>query len=136
MEVGNDPGWSHVPVKSPLEHRTGLPVWVENDVRAATMAEYHYTNAGERAPQCLLYVSVTEGVGVGIVFHGNVYAGPSMAAGEFGRAVMVGSWQIRPFQIVQAIQEITIIDAVFVFIEKKEHRSGSRTGEIICLVKT
>jgi predicted NBD/HSP70 family sugar kinase len=88
VEVGNDPGWSHVPVKAPLEERTSLPVWVENDVRAATLAEYHYTNAGEHAPQCLLYVSVTEGVGVGIVFHGDVYAGPSMAAGEFGQMVI------------------------------------------------
>jgi predicted NBD/HSP70 family sugar kinase len=93
VEVGNDPGWNHVAVKASLEECTRMPVWVENDVRAATLAEYHYTNAGEHAPQCLLYVSVTEGVGVGIVFHGNVYAGPSMAAGEFGQMVIadVGS---------------------------------------------
>lgn len=88
VEVGNDPGWSHVPVKTILTERTALPVCVENDVRAATLAEYHYTNAGEHAPQCLLYVNVTEGVGVGIVFNGAVYAGPSMAAGEFGQMVI------------------------------------------------
>lgn len=88
VEVGSDPGWNHVAVQQPVEQGTGLPVWVENDVRAATMAEYHYTNAGEHAPQCLLYVSVNEGVGVGIVFQGQVYAGPSMAAGEFGQMVI------------------------------------------------
>jgi predicted NBD/HSP70 family sugar kinase len=88
VEVGNDPGWNHVALREPLEASTSLPVCVENDVRAATLAEYHYTNAGEQAPQCLLYVSVNEGVGVGIVLHGQVYAGPSMSAGEFGQMVI------------------------------------------------
>lgn len=88
VELGNAPGWTQIPVKASLEKSTSLPVWVENDVRAATLAEYHYTNAGEHASQCLLYVSVNEGVGVGIVFHGEVYAGPSMAAGEFGQMVI------------------------------------------------
>ncbi len=88
VELGNDPGWKNVAVQQPVEEGTSLPVWVENDVRAATLAEYHYTNAGEHAPQCLLYVSVNEGVGVGIVFQGQVYAGPSMAAGEFGQMMI------------------------------------------------
>lgn len=88
VELGNDPRWNDFVVQRPIEERTSLPVWLENDVRAATMAEYHYTNAGEHAPQCLLYVSVNEGVGVGIVLHGQIYAGPSMAAGEFGQMVI------------------------------------------------
>ena len=88
VAVGNDPGWLQVPLKDLLAKRLALPIWVENDVRAATQAEYYYTNGGGHAPRCLLYVNVTEGVGVGIVMNGTIYAGASMASGEFGQMVI------------------------------------------------
>lgn len=88
VELGNDPGWVNVPLRSMLETATRLPVYLEHDVRAAAAAEYNYSNAGELAPHCLLYVRVDEGVGVGLILNGELYAGPSMAAGEFGQMVI------------------------------------------------
>ncbi len=89
VEMGNDPGWVHVPLREMLADATGLPVSVENDVRAAATAEYDYTTAGEHAPTCLLYVRVDEGVGVSSILNGELYAGRSMSAGEFGQMVIV-----------------------------------------------
>lgn len=89
VELGNDPGWVQVPLRESLESLLNTPVHVDNDVRAAAIAEYNYTNAGEQAHHCLLYVRVDEGVGVGIVLNGQIYAGPSMSAGEFGQMVLV-----------------------------------------------
>ena len=65
VELGSIPRWVKIPLQARLQQTLALPVFVENDVRAAAAAEYHYTNAGELAPQCLLYVIVDEGVGVG-----------------------------------------------------------------------
>ena len=41
--------------------------------------------------------------------------------GEIGRAIMVGSRQIGPFQIVQAVEEVTVVDAVRMFIQKNKN---------------
>ena len=88
VEMGNTAGWVQTPLRSMLESALTMPVYVENDVRAATAAEYYYTNAGEQAPNSFLYIRVDEGVGVGLVFDGRLYTGPSMSAGEFGQMVI------------------------------------------------
>jgi predicted NBD/HSP70 family sugar kinase len=88
VEMGSAPGWSQIPLRSMIEEALSMPVYVENDVRAAAVAEYQYTNAGEQAPNCLLYMRVDEGVGVGLVLDGKLYAGPSMSAGEFGQMIL------------------------------------------------
>jgi predicted NBD/HSP70 family sugar kinase len=91
VELGADPGWVDVHLKELLEARLQVPVYVENNVRAAALAEYNYGNPGLRDSRCLLVVVVDEGVGVGIVLDGRIYPGPRMAAGEFGQMVIQAS---------------------------------------------
>jgi len=91
VELGADPGWVDVHVRDLLEERLQAPVYVENNVRAATLAEYNYGNPGVRDSRCLLVVVVDEGVGIGIVLDGRIYPGPRMAAGEFGQMVIMAS---------------------------------------------
>jgi predicted NBD/HSP70 family sugar kinase len=88
LEIGNKPGWVNIPLRQMLESAIRMPVSVENDVRIAAIAEYNYTTAGEQAPHCLLFVHVDEGVGVGIILNGELYAGSSISAGEFGQMVI------------------------------------------------
>jgi predicted NBD/HSP70 family sugar kinase len=90
-ELGNDPAWVHVGIKQCLEQRLRRPVFVENNVRAAALAEYHYGSPDIQGSHCLLFVKVDEGVGMGIVLDGRLYRGPRMAAGEFGQMVIVDS---------------------------------------------
>lgn len=112
--LGNDPGWVNVPLRSMLEAATRLPVHIENDVRAAAAAEYNYTNAGELAPHCLLYVRVDEGVGVGLILNGEIYTGPSMAAGEFGQMVIADdggtSRHDRPGCLEKLVPNLAVCD--------------------------
>jgi predicted NBD/HSP70 family sugar kinase len=114
VEWGSDPGWVHVPLRAMLESATRFPVHVEHDVRAAAMAEYHYSNAGEQAPHCLLYVRVDEGVGVGLILNGELYAGPSMAAGEFGQMVIAddggNSRHDRPGCLEKLVSNLAVCD--------------------------
>ena len=88
LEIGNRPGWVNIPLRQMLESAIRMPVFIENDVRIAAMAEYNYTAAGEQAPHCLLFVHVDEGVGVGIILNGELYTGASISAGEFGQMVI------------------------------------------------
>jgi DNA-binding transcriptional ArsR family regulator len=90
-ELGGDPAWIRVPVKRELIERLGMPVFVENNVRAAALAEHQYGNPEIQGSHCLLYVKVDEGVGMGIVLDGKLYRGPRMAAGELGQMVVVES---------------------------------------------
>lgn len=88
VERGSDPAWSKVPVKEFLQACLNLPVFVENNVRAAALAEYHYGSPDVEDAHCLLLVKVDEGIGVSMIVDGELYYGQHMAAGEFGQMVI------------------------------------------------
>jgi predicted NBD/HSP70 family sugar kinase len=87
-ELGSDPAWVHIEIANYLAGRTGLPVSVENNVRAAAIAEYAHGNADVQGTHCLLFMLVGEGIGMAIVMDGKVHHGPHMAAGEIGQMVI------------------------------------------------
>lgn len=92
VELGNAPSWVRVAIKSDLEHALRVPVYVDNNVRLAAIAEYNYGTLPEvRHSRCLLYAKVDEGIGIGLVFDGKLYYGPRHAAGEFGQMVIADS---------------------------------------------
>ena len=87
-ELGSNPAWVHVEIKDYLTRRTGMPVFVENNVRAAALAEYVCGSPDVQGTRCLLFLMVGEGVGMGVVLDGRLYHGPRMAAGEIGQMVI------------------------------------------------
>lgn len=87
-ELGSNPAWVHVEIGAYLTGLTTLPVYVENNVRAAAMAEYVNGNTDVQGAHCLLFVLIGEGVGMAIVLDGKVHHGPNMAAGEIGQMVI------------------------------------------------
>jgi len=75
-------GWRDVDLKTPLESATGLPVFVENAANACALSEvWSGPFAGVKD---LVAVTVSEGIGTGIIANGQLVRGPSGAAGEFG----------------------------------------------------
>ena len=88
---GNRTDWANIPVRANLESRISEPTFVENNVRAATLAEYSYGAREVYGARCFTFVMVSDGVGVGILFDGKPYYGPRMAAGEFGQMVITHS---------------------------------------------
>ena len=131
VEMGNTPGWAGVQLRTLLESALRLPVHVENDVRAATSAEYHYTEAGEQAPHCLLYMRMDEGVGIGIMLNGRIYAGPSMSAGEFGQMVVADGGGTerhdRPGCLESLVSNAAICDR-YAFTRGKRGTGGADSG--------
>ncbi|TDT97988.1 putative NBD/HSP70 family sugar kinase [Streptomyces sp. 846.5] len=74
--------WRDLPLAEILGTATGLPVTVDNDVRALTVAEQWF-GAGVGLSSFAL-VTVGAGVGCGLVVHGRVVSGAHGVAGEIG----------------------------------------------------
>ncbi|MGQ9600512.1 MAG: ROK family protein [Anaerolineae bacterium] len=78
--------WCNVPLRELVEERLGIPVHVDNDVNALTMAEKLF-GAGQGVDD-FLTVTVGRGVGMGIVANGQLYRGTRGGGGEFGHTVV------------------------------------------------
>ena len=77
------PGFENVPLGPRLQHALRLPVHVYNDANAATIAEWRL-GAG-RGTSDFCYVTVSTGIGCGIISNGELITGGAGYAGEFGR---------------------------------------------------
>lgn len=78
----NLPGWKDVPLGRLLQERCGLRVVLENDANAAALGEFVF-GAG-RGTRDMVYITVSTGVGGGVLCDGRLYRGASGAAGEIG----------------------------------------------------
>ena len=76
-------GWRNVDLREPLEDATGLRVHVENSGRACALAEMWEGRHAAAPARNLVFVSVSDGVGVGIVVNGELLRGRHNIAGEF-----------------------------------------------------
>ncbi len=78
----NLPGWDAVPLGRMLQERIGLPAFLENDANAAAFGEWRY-GAGQGARH-MLYLTISTGVGGGLILDGRLYRGADGSAGELG----------------------------------------------------
>ncbi|MGH7952459.1 MAG: ROK family protein [Limisphaerales bacterium] len=76
-------GWSEFDFKTPLERVIELPVKLENAANACALAELwsgrHLSGEGN-----LVAVTVSNGIGVGMIMNGQLVRGATGVAGEFG----------------------------------------------------
>jgi len=79
-------GWRDVPITRILTERLGPPAWLENDANAAALGE-HTFGAG-RGVRDLVYITVSTGIGGGIVAGGKLYGGAKGSAGEIGHTII------------------------------------------------
>jgi predicted NBD/HSP70 family sugar kinase len=77
-------GWRDVPLRDMLAKITKLPVHIENSGRACALSQMWAMRADTPPPGDTAYVSVSDGLGVGIVVRGELLRGRHNVAGEFG----------------------------------------------------
>jgi glucokinase len=87
VEAPNLPGWHHVNLKKILEKEFRVPVFVDNDANCATLAEAHF-GAGKNVTN-FIYVTVSTGIGGGIIINKELYRGIQGCAGEFGHMKII-----------------------------------------------
>jgi predicted NBD/HSP70 family sugar kinase len=80
-------GWAPpVPIRPMIENAVALPVNVENAANACALAELWFGQHPEHVRH-IVAVTVSEGIGVGLLLNGQLVHGAESMAGEFGHVV-------------------------------------------------
>jgi glucokinase len=83
----NLPGWVRIPLVARIERALHRPAVLENDANAAALGEFRY-GAG-RGAASLAYLTVSTGIGGGIILDGRIWHGLKDAAGEVGHMTLI-----------------------------------------------
>lgn len=79
-------GWTDVPIVERLAGHLHLPVYLERDTNVAVMAEWRHGAA--RGTRNAIYITVSTGIGGGIIQDGRPLTGPDGTAGEVGHVTV------------------------------------------------
>ena len=83
----NLPGWDEFPVVALLRERFGVPVLLDNDANAAALGEHCY-GAG-RGLKHLVYITISTGIGGGVIVRNKLVHGVYDGAGEVGHMTVL-----------------------------------------------
>jgi len=78
----NLPNWHDVPLRNIVADRLGITAYLINDANAAALGEHRF-GAGKGVDN-LIYLTVSTGIGGGIIIGGRLYSGSDGCAGEIG----------------------------------------------------
>jgi glucokinase len=80
------PGWVDIPIGPMATEEFGVPFALENDATAAVVAEHRY-GAG-RGLRSLVYLTVSTGVGGGVILENRLHRGAAGNGGELGHVTV------------------------------------------------
>ncbi len=78
----NLPGWRGIPLRDIMQEKLGKKTFLINDANAAALGEFYFGAA--RGARNFIYITLSTGIGGGIVVDGEIYSGAIGAAGEVG----------------------------------------------------
>ncbi len=84
-------GWRDVDLRAAITSRLGMKVYIESAPIACALARLWLEPEATRSVNSFAYVSVSEGIGVGMVVNGEMLRGESHTAGEFGHVSLDSS---------------------------------------------
>jgi glucokinase len=83
----NMPGWKGIEIRKILQHHFKTPIVMSNDATAAALA-VQYFGEGKKVSN-ILYITVSTGIGSGIVLNNSLIEGTSFSAGELGHTTLI-----------------------------------------------
>ena len=88
----NLPGWETVPLSKLIRERLKLPenvpVVLVNDANGAALAEFKFGAGANKGIKHLVYLTISTGVGGGVVTNGKLLLGASGMAAELGHIIL------------------------------------------------
>lgn len=87
ISAPNLPGWHDVPLRAIVGEHFGRPAYLGNDANIAGLAEALYGAA--RGERDVIYLTISTGVGSGIISDGRLVLGTRGLAGEAGHTVVM-----------------------------------------------
>lgn len=82
----NNPGWIDVPIVKEVSSLFGKPVFMNNDANAAVLAEYLFGKY--RGTKNMVYLTLSTGIGGGIIAEGKLIQGVTDMGGEIGHQTL------------------------------------------------
>ena len=79
--------WHDIPLRDLLAEDLAMPLYLDNPLRAAVVAELWF-GAG-RGREDVVVLNLGTGVGAGLAFRGSLYRGATNSAGEWGHTTLV-----------------------------------------------
>jgi len=87
IEAPNVPGWINLPIKEILVSHFNVPVFLGNDANLAALGEWKF-GAGI-GHNNLLYLTISTGIGSGVIIDGQLLVGEQGLAAEFGHVTIL-----------------------------------------------
>jgi glucokinase len=86
ITTSNLPGFKNFPLKQAIQEHFQTNVIVDNDANAQTYAEFKY-GAG-KGYESMIFMTISSGIGGGIIIDNKLYRGMTGTAGEFGHIII------------------------------------------------
>lgn len=86
----HQPAWRQVPLKAIMTEKWHCPFYVDVDTNIAALGEYYF---GENRVSRLLYLTLSTGMGGGLLVQGKIYRGRAGVHPEFGHQAI--PWRCR-----------------------------------------
>jgi len=86
ITTSNLEGFDNYPLRDALQAHFEIPVVLDNDANAQAYGEFRF-GAG-RGYDDMIFVTISTGIGAGIIINGKLYRGMTGTAGEFGHTIV------------------------------------------------
>jgi glucokinase len=87
LEAPNIPGWNNLPLKKLIQEHFNVPVAIGNDANLAALGEWRFgAGIGHRH---LVYITVSTGIGGGVIIDNQLLIGAHGLAGELGHITVI-----------------------------------------------
>jgi len=81
-DVQHIPSWKEVHLKSIMQARYNIPIYVNNDANCFALGEFYFGKG--KGSESLTGLTLGTGLGAGIITNGKLYSGYNCGAGEIG----------------------------------------------------
>jgi len=85
LEFAPNLGWENVYISKIFKDKYSLPVILDNEAKAAAIGEREFIYP---KMDNMVFISINEGIGCGVILNGELYRGASGNAGEFGHIII------------------------------------------------
>lgn len=129
-EVGTLPGWRGGNLAEELEREFRVTVAVENDADAAALAEHKWGTG--KGTESFIYITISTGIGGGIILNGKLYRGARGAHPEIGHQVIVDSGPLCYCGARGCWESLASGTAMTEWLRANSPETGSLTAAEIC----
>ena len=86
ITTSNLPGFKNYPIRDQMQQYFKVPVTLDNDANAQAFGEFQF-GAG-KGYDSLIFLTISTGIGAGIIINHKLYRGQTGTAGEFGHTII------------------------------------------------